>query len=166
MPSKLDLAALVEEHQAGVWRYLRVLGCDRSLADDLTQETFLAVIAKPFELHSPAATAAYLRTVARHIFLAMLRRQGRIVPPEELVQREEAWQHYAGDGGSAYLDALETCMQSLDDRSRQALDMRYRDKASRHDIAKVLGLSYDGAKNLLHRAKQKLKDCIERRLGS
>ena len=39
--AKIDLASLVTLHQAGVWRYLRALGCDASLADDLTQDTFL-----------------------------------------------------------------------------------------------------------------------------
>ena len=42
--NELDAAQLIREHQAGVWRYLRVLGCSRELAEDLTQETFLAVL--------------------------------------------------------------------------------------------------------------------------
>ena len=40
--TRLDLAELVREHQADVWRYLRYLGADGHDADDLTQETFLA----------------------------------------------------------------------------------------------------------------------------
>jgi len=38
-----EMAALVRAHQAGVWRYLRFLGCEPSEADDLVQETFLDV---------------------------------------------------------------------------------------------------------------------------
>ena len=53
-----DLAGMIRQHQAGVWRYLRVLGCDSAGADDLTQETFLAVLQKPFQDYNPAATAA------------------------------------------------------------------------------------------------------------
>ena len=40
---ELGPAELIERHQRGVWRYLRMLGCDSSTADDLTQETFLQV---------------------------------------------------------------------------------------------------------------------------
>jgi len=29
-------AEIIETHQAGVWRYLRFLGCDEAQADDLT----------------------------------------------------------------------------------------------------------------------------------
>ncbi|HEX7449919.1 MAG TPA: sigma factor, partial [Pirellulales bacterium] len=60
-----DAARLIEEHQAGVWRYLRVLGCNAAEAEDLTQDTFLAVLEKPFHDYQRAATAAYLRQVAR-----------------------------------------------------------------------------------------------------
>ena len=31
---------VTEEHQAGVWRYLRYVGCEPPEADDLTQDTF------------------------------------------------------------------------------------------------------------------------------
>ena len=39
---------LARRHQAGVWRYLRLLGCAPDLADDLVQETFLQVLRRPF----------------------------------------------------------------------------------------------------------------------
>src|SRR5262245_43445502 len=64
--SKVDLAALMEAHQAGVWRFLRVLGADVALADDLTQETFLSVYRAGFEDRGEKSTRAYLRTVAKH----------------------------------------------------------------------------------------------------
>jgi RNA polymerase sigma-70 factor (ECF subfamily) len=31
-----DPAQIIKEHQAGVWRYLRALGCDSQQADDFT----------------------------------------------------------------------------------------------------------------------------------
>ena len=46
-------------------------------ADDLTQETFLCVYRRPFVERSPAATAAYLRTVARRQLLMSLRKAKR-----------------------------------------------------------------------------------------
>src|SRR5947209_1257818 len=56
-----DPVRLIETYQAGVWRYLRAMGCEASLADDLTQETFLAILQRPFNDINPAATNAYLR---------------------------------------------------------------------------------------------------------
>ncbi|HRJ79073.1 MAG TPA: sigma-70 family RNA polymerase sigma factor, partial [Planctomycetota bacterium] len=70
----LDVEALIVAHQAGVWRYLRYLGCDRAQADDLTQETFLQVLRHGFEQRGERETAAYLRKVARNCFLMSVRR--------------------------------------------------------------------------------------------
>ncbi|HEY1066288.1 MAG TPA: sigma-70 family RNA polymerase sigma factor [Pirellulales bacterium] len=172
MPSDFDLAALIQQHQAGVWRYLRVLGCDSAAADDLTQEVFLAALERPFEQYSVSATAAYLRTVAKHLFLAALRKDARWVSQETLTleqceQADAEWAKYAGrDSGTAYLDALERCFAALDAQSQQALNLRFRDDAARGEIARSLGLSEDGAKNVIQRAKGKLKLCIERRLAA
>ncbi len=76
-----DLADLVRDHQASIWRYFRFLGVQAEEADDLTQETFLAMAKSirqsKFEQRSPGETAAYLRTVARNQLLMVRRRQER-----------------------------------------------------------------------------------------
>lgn len=162
MSPDLDVARLIQKHQAGVWRYLRVLGADSALAEDLTQETFLLVLQRPFRQYSTAATAAYLRTVARHLYLAVVRREARQVSLEVLDQLDERWQKLAGrDGGTDLLGRLEACVARLDERSRQVLEMRYRQGLSREAMATELSLSPDGVKNLLQRAKQKLRACLE-----
>ena len=81
-----DPVELIETHQAGVWRYLRALGCQPAQADDLTQETFLAVLRKPFEYRGREAAAAYLRRVARRQWL-MSARKSRII--KEVFSRYE-----------------------------------------------------------------------------
>ena len=86
---KIDLAALMEAHQAGVWRFLRVLGCDTSLADDLTQETFLAVYRAGFEDRGEKSTRAYLRVVARNAFLKSRRNAGKVITHRQILR--EVW---------------------------------------------------------------------------
>lgn len=160
-----DLAGMIKVHQAGVWRYLRVLGCSAAEADDLTQDTFLAVWQRPFQEYNAAATAAYLRTVARNLFITSQRRNARWVTVAELDDIDTAWGRWSGDdGGQNLLLALEACLQTLADRARRALDMRFRDGRSRTEIAADVGLSEDGAKNLMQRAKLHLRECIERRM--
>ena len=158
--SGLDVARLVREHQAGVWRYLRVLGCPAAEAEDLTQETFLAVLTRPFHDYNRQATAAYLRQVARNLFISGRR---RAVAVAELDEAEAAWLRWAvKDDGRELLDALHACLQKLTDRARQALDLRFGRQAARAEIAAALGLSEDGAKNLMQRAKQQLRACVEK----
>ena len=157
-----DPAELIQQHQLGVWRYLRALGCEPSLADDLTQETFLVVLQKPFQEYSDAATSAYLRRVAHNLLVSLRRRSGKVSAVDDLEQFEQAWTEWtAEDHGQELLDVLGQCLQELTPRARMALEMRFRQQASRKEIAAALEISEHGAKNLMQRAKQQLKTCIE-----
>jgi len=160
-----DPQRLIETHQAGVWRYLRALGCDAAQADDLTQDTFLRVLQLPFQDYSRAATAAYLRRTAYNLFVSAQRRSGRVVAVEELEAIDNSWARLAAEeNGEEMLKSLRECLEQLTQRARSALDMRYRDERSRAEIAAQLSLSEDGAKNLLQRAKERLRECLEGKL--
>src|SRR5687768_10008418 len=111
--TRLTAAELVQRHQAAVWRYLRFLGCDEARADDLLQETFLAVLEKPFEQRCDVATAAYLRTVARNRFLAAVRKEKNALTLAELAIAEEVWSQTPGAGSDEYLDSLGDCLEEL-----------------------------------------------------
>lgn len=168
-----DAARLIEEHQVGVWRYLRALGCHAAEAEDLTQETFLAVLQKPFQDYQRAATAAYLRQVARNLLISSRRRSARgseierEIVEQEMAELEAAWLRWSGqDDGAERLAALRRCLQTLTARARQALELRFGQQASRAAIAAALGMSEDGAKNVLQRAKQHLRACIEKEMDN
>ena len=68
---------LVVAHQAMVWRYLRFLGCPPADADDLVQDTFLAVFGKAIEAFPDDEGRRYLRKVAKHAWLKRIEREGR-----------------------------------------------------------------------------------------
>src|SRR5262249_45663444 len=95
-----DLASLVARHQAGVWRYVRFLGADTTEADDLTQETFLALARSEFVERDELQTAGYIRVVARHKLLALRRKQNREVSTVELEAADSVWAEAAGPDGS------------------------------------------------------------------
>ncbi|NLS91439.1 MAG: sigma-70 family RNA polymerase sigma factor [Planctomycetaceae bacterium] len=162
-----EMAALVRFHQAGVWRYLRYLGCCPVEADDLTQDTFLAVFRDGFEDRSSEQTAAYLRTVARNRLLAV-RRSRKKAPEVDLEAAEAVWAETVGDRGmDDYLVALEDCLEvGVTPRVRRALELFYRDRLSRDEIAEQLEMAAEGVKTLLRRARSVLRECVERKLGS
>ena len=164
----IDLASLVREHQTGVWRYLRFLGADGTEAADLVQETFLAFARAKFAERDCRQTAGYLRTVARNQLLVLRRRQSREISTVELAAADNVWAAAAGPDGdlAGYLEALRECVEILEGRSREAIDMHYRDGASREAIATRLEMTPDGVKTLLRRTRQVLRDCVERKLKS
>ncbi|WP_236622065.1 RNA polymerase sigma factor [Novipirellula maiorica] len=163
----LEPAELIERHQRGVWRYLRMLGCDSSTADDLTQETFLRVLRQGnFTQHNDAATAGYLRRTAYNLLVSRHRKHGRVQTVAEPAVLDEIWNRWAGKDltGDIAIDALRNCMELLTDRAQSALQMRFRDDISRVEIGAALGISDHGARNLMQRAKQQLRDCVEEKL--
>lgn len=156
---------LIDEFQAGIWRYLRALGCSPAEADDFTQETFLAVLQKPFEQYSPASTGAYLRKVAYNRFITNRRRSNRMVLTEKPIEIEQDWIRLASDDhGESMLSALRECMSHLTKRAKLAIELRFRDKLSRTEIAAALSITEHGAKNLMQRAKKQLRACVEEKM--
>ena len=74
------------------------------------------------------------------------------------------WSRWAGDdAGQHLLASLKECLQALGEKAKRAIELRYQEEASRAGIATSLGMSEDGAKNLLQRAKQQLRECVERK---
>lgn len=160
-----DPVRLINQYQAGVWRYLRAIGCSPSQADDLTQETFLSVLQRPFQDINPSATAGYLRKVALNALISQKRRSGKVTAVENIEELDRTWTAWAGhDNGEAVLDALKDCLQQLGERARLALEMRFSKKNSRTEIAEALEITEHGAKNLMQRAKQQLRTCIETKI--
>jgi RNA polymerase sigma-70 factor (ECF subfamily) len=162
----IDSARVVQHHQAAVWRYLRYLGADSDEAADLTQETLLAFVRAKFAERDARQTAGYLRTVARNRLLALRRKQRCEIHTIELEAADTVWAAAAGPEGDLhdYLAALRECTEGLEGRARQAVDLHYRDGASREAIAARLEMKPDGVKTLLRRARQALRECVERKL--
>lgn len=165
----LTPAELIRRHQAGVWRYLRMLGCDHSTADDLTQETFLRVLRRDsFVQHTDAATSSYLRRTAHNLFVSMHRKQRRVRLTDDASVVDEHWQLWCGKdlAGDEAVDALRECLQVVSERARLALRMRFATDSSRAEIAAELGIGEHGARNLMQRAKEKIRSCLDERLAA
>ncbi len=163
----LDLSQLVEQHQAEIWRYLRYLGAQAAEADDLVQETFLAVARSQFEQRTDAESAAYLRITARRQLLMLRRSQRREPILTDLEAAETVWAERTAAGPwDDQVTALQNCVEQLEGRARRAIDLQYQEKTSRNAIAELLEMKPDGVKTLLRRTRSLLKACVERAICS
>ncbi len=157
-----DVEAFVHEHQAAVWRYLRLLGAPAADADDLLQDTLLRFLAR--EVPRPGARAM-LRAIARGLWIDRHRwlRRRRAVAWADEIDRALA-STPANDDHELWLDALAACRANLSERAGRALDLAYRDGRSRREIAGELGLAENTVRNLLASTRDALRTCIEKRL--
>jgi RNA polymerase sigma-70 factor, ECF subfamily len=146
------------DHAAGeVFRYLaRALLGDRAAAEDLTQETFAAVVIAARSGRPEALTMPWVMGVARHKLVDHYRR----------VARDErrlglAW---AQSSDSVEFDLLDgedpgrvlEMMRSLSPEHRLVLILKYVDELAVQEIASTLNRSLHATNSLLSRARRAL----------
>ena len=160
-PATADLEAIVGRYQRGVWRYLRVLGADADLADDLLQDTFVVALRRGLVDQGPAATFAFLRATARNLYCRSRRRRRAL---REVHEADRCWQVDCGStDGDGWFAALHACREQLPERSRRLLDGAYGDDLGHKELAREHGLAIEGVKTALRRLRAALRECIERR---
>lgn len=159
--------AWIRRHQRGVWRFLRWLGCDAALADDLTQEAFVRLLTTQPRFDGEERAAAWLRATAHNLFRSSRRRARTGVPLDDEAALAAIWRRCApDDSGDRAIDALEHCLQALGPTARNAIELHYRHRVAQRQLAKLLGLRLGGVKSLLQRARNALAICIEHRQGN
>ena len=168
-----QLVSLVHQHQAGIYRYLRYLGASRELAEDLGQETFVVAFDKGGQVTGGqgAVPVAWLRSVARNLFLVHCRRQRNSpvrIDSETLDHAEAAWavEFASGGDGGEHLAALRHCLEHLPPKQRLIVDLQYAQKKSRAEIAAMHGMTEDGVKTLMRRLRASLAQCVRGQLGA
>ena len=153
----------VQRHQTGLWRFLRLLGCDGLRAEEIAQDALVIALQRGQQDVPAERAARFLRRTARHLWWKE-QRADRRRQRHHAAAAERLWEReLAADDGAGWLDALDRCLAELPPRSRLALDRTYRDGRGRAELAAELGIGEHGVRNLLQRLRQSLRDCIERR---
>lgn len=170
--TKDALEELIEAHQAELFRYLRFIGADYSVAEDLLQETFLRAFRAKVapEIHEHGARRAWLRRIAHNLFIDYCRRRSRSpvsFNSEDAETAEAFWKKgfYQHDEGFGCMEALEQCLKKLTESQRELVDAFYAARRSREDIAEAMGISPSGVKASLRRIRTALGECIQHQLS-
>jgi RNA polymerase sigma-70 factor (ECF subfamily) len=160
---------LIRRHQRAVWRFLRWLGADPALADDLTQEVFVRLLLQRRAGAAPCAgerqERAWLCTAAHNLFRRARRRARTGVPLDDVAHLLAVFERHDA-AGDAWLAALDDCVGELTERVRAAVTLHYRQGLAAPEVARLLGMKPAGVKGLLQRARAWLLACIEQRRHS
>lgn len=157
-------AAVVAEHQRAIYGYLRARVLQATDADDLTQEVFLRCYEGRARFDTTALVRPWLLGIARNLLREWIRQQRR--------RKEVAWTELcleleaaAGDDPATdvALAALPECLSQLGPSARDAIELHYRAERPLADIAAVQHRSPGAVKLLLHRARQALRECLNRK---
>jgi RNA polymerase sigma-70 factor (ECF subfamily) len=159
-------AALVELYQNTVYGYLRARLTEPADAEDLCQEVFLRCYLGREKLSRASAVGAWLIGIARNLLREHVRRlhRRREVGWTELCLELDQLVGHAHAESSDALVQLPVCLESLGQSAREAIDLRYRSQMRLAEIAVHLRRSEGAVKLLMHRARQALRNCLDRRL--
>jgi RNA polymerase sigma-70 factor (ECF subfamily) len=124
-------------------------------AEDLTQETFLAVIRAAAHYEPRALVRTYLYGIAMNLLAAEGRKRFRDSPPGQ--PAPEATTHDAPDAAVWVRQAL----QKLDESEREILMLREYEQLSYAEIADLLKLPVNTVRSRLFRARMAMKGYLE-----
>jgi len=160
-------AEVVEQHQAAVFAYLRARLIEPADAEDLCQEVFLRCYTRQACYVASGSPRGWLIGVARNV----LREHIRAVTGRQ----EVAWTKLCleleslvdGEVGlyDDVLGYLPQCLQSLGQSARHALELRYRGQLKLTEVGSHLRRSEGAVKLLMHRARQAVRRCIDRKVA-
>lgn len=184
------LAALYDRHASAVYAAASRLTTDRQVAEEVVQETFLALWNKA-ESFDPATGSlpAWLYTIARNRTVDRLRSIGRrpkLVSPVSARNADEP-ESFALDrlasigvvvGGAArdggpegalaaaeLRSTLREALESMPDTEKAVIVLAYRDDLSQSEIAERLGWPLGTVKTRTRRALFRLRELVADRLG-
>ena len=155
---------LYARHEGRVFRFLLRLANDRAVAQDLFQETWLALARSASRLEAVDDLAPLLFTMARNKFLNWRRWALLDLSRLEIFGRT-AGAIGAGGGGDAReeLAAVEQALAELSVASREILLLVGVEGLEPSQAAEVLGIEPEAARQRLARARAQLADRLSRR---
>jgi RNA polymerase sigma-70 factor, ECF subfamily len=154
--------SLVTRHQGAVFRFARTITRTREDAEDVLQETFLAAYKSAVGFRGEASVRTWLLIIARNAAFRIGRRTAT-----SQIEDSELWDLglRAGWGQddpeslavkAQRRDLLQSALDSLEASSREIIVLRDLEGMSGEETARVLGVSVEGMKSRLHRARLKL----------
>ena len=158
---------LVALHQNAVYGFAMSLTRQHTLADDVTQETFISAFRSISKMRGDNFRSWLLR-IARNKAYDHFRRQNR--RRESSVDEENAPflatltdnnpSPHAVAVNSELRDALEHCVGGLSDEHREVIVLIDVQGQSYDDASEVCGVNIGTIKSRLNRARRRVRDCL------
>lgn len=162
-----DLIELMNAHQDAIYRFLKFLGADRSLAQTLTIEVFVAAYRSEEtpEMLDAADGLPWLMDLAKVQFKAANPKKFGFwnTKENEFLEISEAFWLEVFSDDEAYigkLQALHDCVSELPEHHTEMLDKVYKGQPVSEQEAEDLNVKY---KTALPRIRTMLLNCVKKR---
>jgi RNA polymerase sigma-70 factor (ECF subfamily) len=166
----------VDRYGDALYRHARLRLRDADLAEEVVQETFLAALRGRDTFTGTSTEQTWLTGILRHKILDVYRAAGReerctsLDEAPDLFDRTGHWREpiarWPRDPGelveeAEFLDVLDQCIAGLPTRAQRAFLLREGEQLETTEVRELLGVSASNLGVILHRARLKLRRCLE-----
>ncbi len=155
--------AVVEALHLEVAAFAALRVADRDLADEVVQSAFVEAYLHLADYRPEGTFAAWVKGIARHRALRLLRERARTRDRIDAALAESALAAAEPEAEPWRLPRLRYCLDRLAPEARRLVDARYVEARPLEDLARASGRSYAALANALSRIRASLRACVERR---
>ncbi len=178
--AEMRLIAWADKHLDALYGYALQRVRQSQTAEDLVQETFLAAIQNYRKFKGQSSELTWLIGILRHKIADHFRRQAADPGPKEKAEEDEKVAGRFNDRGGwapkpagwqgdpaqlaekeEFWDTLMNCLSALPEPLAHAFIMREMEEQAPNDVCETLKISNSNLWVRLHRARLRLRDCLE-----
>lgn len=130
---------------------------DKALTEDIVHDVFLKVQTKIQQLQETDKIFGWIYQITRNTIIDHYRKSAKIIDPKDI-----DWESTPTNYNDCVTDALNELIPTLPDKYRIPLEMTELQNMSQVEVAEKLNLSYTAAKARVQRARQMLKEKINK----
>jgi len=158
---------LARDHADHLLVFLRAVVRDRSMVDDVFQETMMVAWRRLADFDRTRSFGAWLRGIGSRVAMDFAGRRRMIVADPTMLQEiEEHSVAFDGDHAQAFqtrMGTLDDCIERLPTDYSQMVQMVYRAELPLRTIAVNLALTEEAVKKRIQRARALLGECLQRK---
>ncbi len=155
-------ARLYETCYMRVFSYVMTLSGDRSLAEELTQETFYRAFTRQREFRGESDEVTWLCAIAKNLFADEKRRANRRGEiPEDLPDQAKSVAKTVEDQDSSF--RIHMALHQLEEPHREVFELRVFGELSFKEIGVIFGKTENWARVTYHRARIRLQERMDDR---
>lgn len=151
-------------HRSSLFSLILSLTRDFAFAEEVMQEVAIVVCDQWADFRPGSNFQAWAMRIARNKIHNLTRTERRLIllSPEAIEGVERAAAEETSDG---WLEAVHHCLETVEERSRMLLSLRYRKGQSGEEIARRLSMTVPAVHMALSRARASIGRCVQGRLA-
>ena len=158
------LEKIITLYRAGLQAYLYAQTRDMTLAEEMTQETFVKIFTTRPKYYAKASFKTWLYTVGRNLTLNALRKRNRETP---LASLDEASDGYADSPEGLYEStertrAVRGALSKIKPEYAEVLWLTYFEELTSREIARIVNKTPHNVDVMRERAKKMLKEQLRK----